>query len=53
VSNATSKWNFPSGAWFAYVVYRYGYPNDFAEAARHTKIVIGVVNTTVLLTSSF
>ena len=36
-----------------YFVYRRGYPDGFAEAARHTKIVIGTINTAVLLTSSF
>lgn len=36
-----------------YWVYRFGHPNGFAEAARHTSIVIGTINTTVLLTSSF
>jgi len=44
---------FFGGLILAYVVYRYGYPDDFAAAARHTKIVIGVINTAVLLTSSF
>jgi cytochrome c oxidase subunit 3 len=33
-------------------VLRYAYPEGFAEAARETKIVIGSVNTAVLLTSS-
>ncbi len=36
-----------------YFVYRRGYPDGFAEAARHTSIVIGTINTAVLLTSSF
>jgi cytochrome c oxidase subunit 3 len=36
-----------------YWVYRLGYPNGFAEAARHTSILIGTINTAVLLTSSF
>ena len=36
-----------------YFVYRSGYPDGFAEAARHTSIVIGTINTAVLLTSSF
>jgi cytochrome c oxidase subunit 3 len=34
-------------------VYRSANPSGFAEAARHTRIVIGAVNTAVLLTSSF
>jgi cytochrome c oxidase subunit 3 len=44
---------FFGGLILAYCVYRYGYPAAFAEAARHTKIVIGAANTAVLLTSSF
>lgn len=36
-----------------YFVYRSGYPDGFAEAARHTSIVIGTINTAILLTSSF
>src|SRR5947209_8267075 len=36
-----------------YWVYRFGHPNGFAEAARHTSIAIGTINTAVLLTSSF
>ena len=35
-----------------YFVYRHGYPQDFAAAGRHTKIVLGVLNTAILLTSS-
>ena len=44
---------FFGGLILAYCVYRSGYPAGFAEAARHTKIVIGTVNTAILLTSSF
>lgn len=44
---------FFGGFILAYCVYRYGYPEDFAAAGRHTKIVIGVLNTAILLTSSF
>jgi cytochrome c oxidase subunit III len=44
---------FFGGLILAYCVYRYGYPAAFAEAGRHTKIVIGAVNTAILLTSSF
>ena len=36
----------------AYTVLRHAYPEGFAEAWRETKIVIGSVNTAVLLTSS-
>jgi cytochrome c oxidase subunit 3 len=44
---------FFGGMLFAYAVYRGMYPEGFAEAGRHTKIVIGTINTVVLLTSSF
>jgi cytochrome c oxidase subunit 3 len=36
----------------AYTVLRHAYPEGFSEAGRETKIVIGTVNTAVLLTSS-
>jgi cytochrome c oxidase subunit 3 len=44
---------FFGGLILAYCVYRSSYPGGFAEAARHTKIVIGTANTAILLTSSF
>jgi cytochrome c oxidase subunit 3 len=44
---------FFGGLILAYAAYRIGYSEGFAEAARHTKIVIGAINTAVLLTSSF
>jgi cytochrome c oxidase subunit III len=44
---------FFGGLILAYAVYRYGYPDDFAAAARHSKIVIGTLNTAILLSSSF
>jgi cytochrome c oxidase subunit 3 len=44
---------FFGGLILAYCVYRLGDPAGFAEAARHTKIVIGTANTAILLTSSF
>ena len=44
---------FFGGLILAYAVYRYGYPADFAAAARETKIVIGSANTAILLVSSF
>jgi cytochrome c oxidase subunit 3 len=44
---------FFGGLILAYCVYRFLHPDGFAEAARHTKIAIGAVNTAVLLTSSF
>jgi cytochrome c oxidase subunit 3 len=44
---------FLGGLFAAYSVYRYLHPLGIAEAARHTKLVIGGINTLVLLTSSF
>ncbi|AXK82297.1 cytochrome c oxidase subunit 3 family protein [Pseudolabrys taiwanensis] len=44
---------FFGGLVLAYLVYHYGYPQDFDAAARHTKIVLGTTNTAILLTSSF
>jgi cytochrome c oxidase subunit 3 len=44
---------FFGGLILTYCVYRFGYPNGFAEAAYHTKIVIGASNTAILITSSF
>jgi cytochrome c oxidase subunit 3 len=44
---------FFAGIMMAYLVYRTGYPLEFAEAGRHTKVVLGSINTAVLLTSSF
>ena len=44
---------FFGGLILAYTVYRSDYPEGFAEAGRHTRIVIGTANTAILLTSSF
>jgi cytochrome c oxidase subunit 3 len=44
---------FFGGLFLSYAVYRGAYPEGFAAAARHTDIVIGTVNTAILLTSSF
>src|SRR3954470_15411906 len=41
------------GLLLAYFVYRHAYPQAFAEASRHTDILIGTANTAILLTSSF
>lgn len=41
------------GLVLAYFVYRHAYPTAVAAASRHTDIVIGAANTTILLTSSF
>jgi cytochrome c oxidase subunit 3 len=44
---------FLGGLFAAYGFYRYQHPAGVAEAAAHTKIVIGSINTGLLLTSSF
>jgi cytochrome c oxidase subunit III len=44
---------FFGGLILAYWVYRMDDPAGFAVAAAHTKIVIGTINTAILLTSSF
>jgi cytochrome c oxidase subunit 3 len=44
---------FFGGLILAYAVYRFGYPADFAAAARHTNVAIGTANTAILLVSSF
>src|SRR3954449_1983549 len=44
---------FFGGLILGYCVYRFSYPEGFAEAARHTQIAIGTANTAILLTSSF
>jgi cytochrome c oxidase subunit 3 len=36
----------------SYIATRIGYPDAFAEASRHTNILLGTLNTVVLLTSS-
>jgi|SRR3954469_9096961 cytochrome c oxidase subunit III len=41
------------GLLLGYFVYRHAYPEAFAEASRHTDILIGTANTAILLTSSF
>ena len=43
---------FFAGMFTAYVVYRALYPNAFAHASHHLDVVLGTVNTTVLITSS-
>src|SRR4051812_44243035 len=43
---------FFGGLFTAYVVYRFLYPQAFAEASHHTNILFGTLNTAVLLTSS-
>ena len=41
------------GFFFAFYVMRGQHPQGFAEAAKHTNLVFGTVNTALLLTSSF
>jgi cytochrome c oxidase subunit 3 len=41
------------GMFFGYAVYRLWYPEAFLEAGRHTILVLGAINTAVLLVSSF
>lgn len=41
------------GLVLAYFVYRHAFSQAFAEGSRHTDILIGTINTAVLLTSSF
>ena len=43
---------FFGGLFTAYVVYRNAYPDAFAEASQHTNLLLGTLNTAVLLTSS-
>src|SRR5207247_767374 len=43
---------FFGGLFTAYVIYRHAYPQAFAEASRHTNLLLGTLNTAVLLTSS-
>ena len=44
---------FFGGLFFAYLVGRSHWPEGFAFAARHTDVLLGTLNTAVLLTSSF
>jgi cytochrome c oxidase subunit III len=40
------------GLFAAYIVYRYLYPEGFMDASHHLDVVMGTVNTVILLTSS-
>ena len=44
---------FFGGLLVIYSAYRTWYPNDFATGSRHLDIVLGTLNTAILLTSSF
>jgi cytochrome c oxidase subunit III len=57
--NSVGMWIFLAGEvlffgalFTAYVVYRNMYPDVFAEASRHLDVVLGSINTFILLTSS-
>ena len=43
---------FFGGLFLAYIVYRHAYPHEFALASRQTNLLLGTLNTAVLLTSS-
>src|ERR1700745_1570594 len=43
---------FFGGLFLAYTVYRSRYPHDFAAASHHTEVLIGGINTAILLFSS-
>jgi len=43
---------FFGGLFLGYITYRSAYPQAFAEASRHTVVLLGTVNTAILLTSS-
>ena len=44
---------FFSGLFIAYAVYRSMYPQAFASTSRHMDLIVGAVNTAVLLCSSY
>jgi cytochrome c oxidase subunit 3 len=44
---------FFGGLFLAYLVYRQAYPHDFAIASRHTNLFFGMLNSIILITSSF
>ncbi len=59
VANHLGLWTFLAteilffgGLFMAYSVYRYAYPEAFAEGSRHLDFWIGTINTALLLTSS-
>jgi cytochrome c oxidase subunit III len=43
---------FFGNAFTAYIIYRYSYPSVFQEASNHLDLLLGSINTAVLLTSS-
>ncbi len=44
---------FFGGLFTAYTVYRTTYPHEFAIGSEHSNVMLGTVNTAILLTSSF
>lgn len=44
---------FFGGLFVAYVIYRQAYPAEFGIGCRHSSLVLGTVNTAILLSSSF
>jgi cytochrome c oxidase subunit III len=44
---------FFSGMFFAYTLYRYKFPLEFASASNHLSLQLGAINTVVLIVSSF
>src|SRR5438105_3555031 len=49
----TTETLFFGALFFGYAIARTNFPHAFAAASRHTNIVLGTLNTAVLLTSSF
>jgi cytochrome c oxidase subunit III len=43
---------FFGGLFTAYIVYRAAYPQAFAEGSHHANVLLGTINTAILLTSS-
>jgi cytochrome c oxidase subunit 3 len=44
---------FFGGLFLAYIVYRQTYPHQFAIGIKHGELLLGTINTAILLTSSF
>src|SRR5689334_17439945 len=43
---------FFGGMFMSYIIYRFTYPEAWAEASKHTIVLYGTINTAILLTSS-
>jgi cytochrome c oxidase subunit 3 len=48
-----TEFMFFGGAFTAYLAYRFGHAEGFAAASHHMNVMLGTINTAVLLTSSF